>query len=242
MAATSFKPEAEVFSASLLPAQWTFNNYVQAWNAIPMARMLSNSMLVAVSQTLLRAYKHIGGVCDGAVAIQGSRLIYGMIALTWLVPFQVIMIPNYVVISGLGWRDSLMGLIVPNIVSAFAILRLYHAFKSYPKALIEAAHLDGATDWGVLWRTMIPNLRSSIASIGILLFITVWNDYFWPALVTTKLENSTVQKGLQMFISSDANMWGPLMAATTIASFPVLAIYLVLQRQIIDSFVKGGLK
>ena len=74
-----------------------------------------------------------------------------------------------------------MGLIVPNIVSAFAILRLYHAFKSYPKALIEAAHLDGATDWGVLWRTMIPNLRSSIASIGILLFITVWNDYFWPS-------------------------------------------------------------
>ena len=176
MAATSFKPEAEVFSASL-PAQWTFNNYVQAWNAIPMARMLSNSMLVAVSQTLL--HKHIGAYAMVRWQFRGS-LIYGMIALTWLVPFQVIMIPNYVVISGLGWRDSLMGLIVPNIVSAFAILRLYHAFKSYPKALIEAAHLDGATDWGVLWRTMIPNLRSSIASIGILLFITVWNDYFWP--------------------------------------------------------------
>lgn len=243
MAATSFKPEAEVFSASLLPAQWTFNNYVQAWNAIPMARMLSNSMLVAVSQTLLQLLTSIlAAYAMVRWQFRGSRLIYGMIALTWLVPFQVIMIPNYVVISGLGWRDSLMGLIVPNIVSAFAILQLYHAFKSYPKALIEAAYLDGATDWGVLWRTMIPNLRSSIASIGILLFITVWNDYFWPLLVTTKLENSTVQKGLQMFISSDANMWGPLMAATTIASFPVLAIYLVLQRQIIDSFVKGGLK
>lgn len=243
MIVTSLKPESEVFTSSFIPIHITFDNYVKAWNAIPMGRMLSNSMVVAVIQTLMQLLTSIlAAYAFTRWEFRGSSLIYGLIALTWLVPFQVIMIPNYVAISDFGWRDHLAGLIVPNIASAFAVLQLYNAFKSYPKTLIEAARLDGASDWGVLWRTIMPNLKSSIASIGILLFITSWNDYFWPLLVTTKLENTTVQKGLQMFISSDGNMWGALMAATTIASLPVLIIYLLLQRQIIDSFVKGGLK
>ncbi|MBD2869082.1 carbohydrate ABC transporter permease [Paenibacillus arenilitoris] len=243
MIVTSLKPESEVFTSSFIPLHLTFENYANAWNAIPMGRMLGNSMVVAVIQTVMQLLTSIlAAYAFTRWEFRGSSLIYGLIALTWLVPFQVIMIPNYVAISDFGWRDHLAGLIVPNIASAFAVLQLYNAFKSYPKTLIEAARLDGASDWGVLWRTIMPNLKSSIASIGILLFITSWNDYFWPLLVTTKLENTTVQKGLQMFISSDGNMWGALMAATTIASLPVLLIYLLLQRQIIDSFVKGGLK
>ncbi|MFF2482714.1 carbohydrate ABC transporter permease [Paenibacillus sp. NPDC058071] len=243
MIVTAMKPESEVFTSSLLPLHATLDNFVQAWNAIPMARMLANSVVVAVIQTVMQLVTSIlAAYAFTRWEFRGSNLIYGLIALTWLVPFQVIMIPNYVAISGFGWRDQLAGLIVPNIASAFAVLQLYNAFKSYPKTLIEAARLDGASDFVLLWRTILPNLKASIASIGILLFITSWNDYFWPLLVTTKLENSTVQKGLQMFISSDGNMWGALMAATTIASLPVLLLYLLLQRQIIDSFVKGGLK
>lgn len=243
MVVTSLKPEADIFSSSLLPRTWTLDNYIQAWNAIPVARMLTNSMVTAVAQTVMQLLTSIfAAYAFTRWEFRGSNLIYGLIALTWLVPFQVIMIPNYVAVSGFGWRDSLLGLIIPNIASAFAVLQLYNAFKSYPKTLIEAARLDGATDWEVLWKTIMPNLKAPIASIGILLFITAWNDYFWPLLVTTKLEHSTVQKGLQMFISSDGNMWGALMAATTITSLPVLIIYLLLQRQIIDSFVKGGLK
>ncbi|MCZ8513761.1 carbohydrate ABC transporter permease [Paenibacillus filicis] len=243
MVVTSFKPEAEVFSSSLLPQHWTLGNYVQAWKAIPMASMLGNSMAVAVAQTIMQLLSSIlAAYAFTRWDFRFSHLIYSLIALTWLVPFQVIMIPNYVVISNMGWRDTLMGLIVPNIASAFAVLQLYNTFKSFPKALIEAARLDGASDWSVLWRTIFPNLRAAIASIGVLLFISSWNDYFWPLLVTTKLEHSTIQKGLQMFISSDANMWGPLMAATTLASLPVLILYLILQRQIIESFVKGGLR
>ncbi|MCJ8013514.1 carbohydrate ABC transporter permease [Paenibacillus sp. KQZ6P-2] len=240
---TSFKTEGEVFSASLWPKHWTFDNYIQAWNSIPMARMIGNSMLVAISQTAAQLLTSIlAAYAFTRWNFRGSSIIYGLIGLTWLVPFQVIMIPNYVVISNLGWKDTLTGLIVPNIVSAFAVMQLYNAFKAFPKTLIEAARLDGASDWSVLWCTIVPNLKASISSIGILLFITSWNDYFWPLLVTNKLEHSTMQKGLQMFMSSDANMWGPLMAATTIASLPVLIIYLLLQRQIIDSFVKGGLR
>ncbi|GIQ70806.1 carbohydrate ABC transporter permease [Xylanibacillus composti] len=243
MIVTSLKPEVDIYSSSFIPLRITFANYVDAWNAIPMPRMLINSIAVALAQTAGQLLTSIlAAYAFSRWSFRGSTLIYSLIALTWLVPFQVIMIPNYVAISGFGWRDHLLGLIVPNIASAFAVLQLYNAFKSYPRTLIEAARLDGASDWGVLWRTIMPNLKAPVASIGILLFITSWNDYFWPLLVTTKLENSTIQKGLQMFISSDGNMWGALMAATTIASLPVLIMYLLLQRQIIDSFLKGGLK
>jgi ABC-type glycerol-3-phosphate transport system permease component len=243
MLVTSFKPETEVFSSSLLPYHWTFDNYLQAWKAIPIARMLTNSIVVAVAQTVMQLLTSIlAAYAFTRWNFRFSNLIYSLIALTWLVPFQVIMIPKYVVISNFGWRDTLIGLIMPNIASAFAVLQLYNTFRSFPKALIEAARLDGASDWNVLWRTIFPNLRAAIASIGILLFIGAWNDYFWPLLVTTKPENSTIQIGLQMFMSPDASMWGSLMAATTIASLPIFIIYLLLQRQIIDSFVKGGLR
>jgi sn-glycerol 3-phosphate transport system permease protein len=240
---TSFKPSGEIYSTSLLPLHWTFDNYVQAWNAIPMAHMLTNSVIVAICQTAAQLLTSIlAAYAFTRWQFRGRNLLYGLIALTWLVPFQVIMIPNYVVISGWGLRNSLMGLIIPNIVSAFAVLQLYNTFKSFPKTLIEAAHLDGASEWSVLWRTIFPNLRSSIASIGVLLFISAWNDYFWPLLVTNKPEHSTLQIGLQSFMSTDTNSWGPMMAATTMASLPILILYLVLQRQIIDSFVKGGLR
>jgi sn-glycerol 3-phosphate transport system permease protein len=243
MLVTSFKPETEVFSSSLLPYHWTFDNYIQVWKAIPIARMLTNSIVIAIAQTVMQLLTSIlAAYAFTRWDFRFSNLIYSLIALTWLVPFQVIMIPNYIVISNFGWRDTLIGLIIPNIASSFAVLQLYNIFRSFPKALIEAARLDGASDWNVLWRTIFPNLRAAIASIGILLFIGAWNDYFWPLLVTTKPENSTIQIGLQMFMSPDASMWGSLMAATTIASLPIFIIYLLLQRQIIDSFVKGGLR
>lgn len=102
--------------------------------------------------------------------------------------------------------------------------------------------MDGASSWSILWRMFVPNMRAPIASLGILLFINSWNEYFWPLLLTNKLEKSVIQIGLQMFMSSDANAWGPLMAAAVITSLPILIVYLVLQRQIIESFVKMGLK
>ncbi|CAN7760200.1 carbohydrate ABC transporter permease [Paenibacillus sp. LjRoot153] len=240
---TSFKPAGEVYSTSLLPSHWTFDNYVQAWHAIPMARMMTNSIIVAVSQTAAQLLTSIlAAYAFTRWDFRGKGFFYGLISLTWLVPFQVIMIPNYVVISSWGLRNSLMGLIIPNIVSAFAVLQLYNTFKSFPRTLIEAAHLDGASDWSVLWQTIFPNLRASIASIGVLLFISSWNDYFWPLLVMNKPEHATLQIGLQSFMSTDANLWGPMMAATTMASLPILLLYFILQRQIIDSFVKGGLR
>jgi sn-glycerol 3-phosphate transport system permease protein len=243
MLLTSLRPNSELYSASLVPTQITFEHYVRAWNAIPMGRMLLNTLVMAFSQAVLQVVTSVlAAYAFARWNFPGRTILYSLFALTWLVPFQATMIPNYVVLTQLGWRNTLMGLIVPHASSAFAILLLFQAFKSFPLELIDAARIDGATNWGVLWRVIGPNLRATIASLGVLLFISAWNDYFWPLLVTSRLENSTIQIGLQMFMSTDGNLWGPLMAAASIASLPILVVYIILQRQVIDSFVKSGLR
>ena len=152
------------------------------------------------------------------------------------------MIPNYVLATKLGLLNSLTGLVLPNAAAAFAVLVLYNAMKSFPKQVIEAARMDGAGHWRILWQVVVPNLRAALASLSVLAFISAWNEYFWPLLLIRKIDNAVVQIGLQMFMSQEGNQWGALMAAATLASLPVLAIYLVLHRQVIESFMKSGIK
>ncbi|MBD1380495.1 carbohydrate ABC transporter permease [Metabacillus arenae] len=243
MLITSFREESVIYSLNLFSPHWTLENYEAAWKAIPIVKMLINSSIVAIGQTFFQLFSSVlAAYAFTRWNFRGQKLLYTLISLTWLVPFQVTMIPNYVTITNVGWDNTLLGLIIPNAVSAFAILSLYQAFKSFPKALIEAAYIEGASNWMILWKIIFPNLRASIASLGVLLFISAWNDYFWPLMVTNQLENTTVQIGLRMFMSSDINMWGPLMAASTLSCLPILAVYLILQRQIIDSFVKWGIR
>lgn len=240
---SSFRPDGEIYSPSLLPAQLTFDNYIFAWNAIPIDSMLLNTFAMATLQTLFQLMTSIlAAYAFARWRFFGGRGFYALFALTWLVPFQATMIPNYVLLTQLGWRNSLAGLIAPNIASAFAVLLLYQSFKAFPQELMDAARIDGATNWGVLWRVIFPNLRASVASLGVLLFISAWNEYFWPLLVTSRPENATIQIGLQMFMGTDVNLWGPLMAAASIASLPILLMYILLQRQVVDSFVKSGLR
>lgn len=243
MVISSLKPENEIFSPELWPRSPSLDNYSFVLTAIPMLRMLLNSTIVSLATALFQVLT--GLLAAYALVIWRFKLaqfVYGLIALSWLVPFQVTMIPNYVLASKLGLLDTLTGLIVPHAAAAFAVLMLYHAMKSFPIEVVEAARIDGAKHWRILWEIIMPNLRSSIASLGILAFISAWNDYFWPLLLSRSLQNSVVQIGLQMFMTQEGNLWGPLMAASTLASLPILAVYLLLQRQVIESFMKSGLR
>ncbi|HWE60961.1 MAG TPA: carbohydrate ABC transporter permease [Chloroflexota bacterium] len=144
--------------------------------------------------------------------------------------------------SHLGWLNSLPGLIVPQITAAFAVVLLRLQMKSIPKDLSEAAWMDGASNWTILWLIYVPNIRSGMATLAILLFISTWNEYFWPLIATSQMSQTVIQVGLQMFMGEQGNLWGPLMAAASLASLPVLLIYLVLRRQVMDAFVRSGLR
>jgi sn-glycerol 3-phosphate transport system permease protein len=243
MVVTSLRPENQIFSTLPWPSDPTLENYVFVLTRIPILKMLANTTLVAAATAALQV---VTGLLAAYALVRWrlrlSGLVHGFIALSWLVPFQVTMIPNYVLASRLGLLDTLTGLVLPNAAHAFAILLLYHGMRSFPLEIIEAARIDGARSWKILWQIVTPNMGAPIASLSIIAFISAWNEYFWPLLLSRKPENSVVQIGLQMFMTQEGNLWGPLMAAAALASLPILVIYLVLQRHVIESFMKSGIR
>ncbi|KAA0693703.1 carbohydrate ABC transporter permease [Neorhizobium sp. P12A] len=243
MVVSSLRPENALFSTSLWPSEISLDSYRFVLTRIPLLRMLVNTTVMAAATTACQVLT--GLLAAYALArwpMRLSAVVHGVIAVSWLVPFQVTMIPNYVLASRLGLLDTLTGLVVPNAIAAFAILFLYHAMRSFPAEILDAARMDGAGSWRVLWQIVVPNMGAPLASLAIISFISAWNEYFWPLMLSRTPENSVVQIGLQMFMTQEGNLWGPLMAAAAIISLPILAIYLFLQRHIIESFVKSGIR
>lgn len=243
MLASSFRPANAMFETSLWPANGTLENYTHALDAIPIARMLANTLVFATASTVVQLLTGLlAAFAFARWKFRFDKLVYTGVALTWLVPFQVVMIPNYLLVAQMGLLDSVLALILPNVASALAILLLAQAMRGFPREVVEAARMDGARDWRILWEVMVPNLRGTIASLAILIFISTWNEYFWPLLLSRTADNSVIQIGIQMFMTAEGNQWGPLMAASTLASLPVIVIYVVLQRQVVQSFMKSGIR
>lgn len=243
MIVTALRPENEIYSTVPFPLHPSLANVTRLLDEIPFARMLANTFVVSLAVTVFQLVTALmAGYAFARWRGMASRVLYGLLAVTWLIPPQVIMVPNYVLISRLGLLDTLAALVVPHIASAFAIILLYQGFRSFPQDVIDAAIIDGAGHWTILWRIIAPTMRASLTAIGILVFLTTWNDYFWPLLITRSMDQAVIQIGLQMFFTAEGNQWGPLMAAATLASLPVIALYALFQRQIADSFVRSGLR
>ena len=243
MVLSAFKPLPEILNAQIITRNPTLENFRGALDGIPILRMIFNTFTIAFAQTIFQVFT----ACLASYALtrwdfQGRDLIFGLLSLTWLIPFQAIMVPNYITIAGMNLRNTLIGVVLPFTASVFAVLYIYSAFKSFPKALIEAAVMDNFSEVFILFRIVLPNLKPALVSMGILLFINGWNEYLWPMLVNSNLDQAPIQIGLQSFMSMEGFQWGPLMAASTLACLPILLIYLVLQKQVINSFVKWGIK
>jgi sn-glycerol 3-phosphate transport system permease protein len=243
MIVTSLRPANQIFDTALWPTAASLENYVYAMQSIPILRMLANTFVVSALVTVAQLFTGLlAAYAFARWRFRGDRLVYTLIALTWLVPFQVVMIPNYLLVANLGILDSISALIIPHLAAALGVLMLAQAMRSFPAEVIEAARMDGAGNWRILWEVIVPSLRGTIASLAILIFISTWNEYFWPLLLSRSPENSVIQIGIQMFMSAEGNAWGPLMAAATLASLPILAIYVLLQRQVVQSFMKSGIR
>ena len=243
MLLTSFRPEDEVYDARPWTGDASLGNYVHALNAIPVVPMMLNTFVIALAVTVVQLFTGLlAGYAFARWKFRFDWVADALIALTWLVPVQVVMIPNYLLIAHLGLLDSIGALILPHFASALAVMLMTQAMRAFPKEVLEASRMDGARSWRTLWQVVVPNLGGTIASLAILIFITTWNDYFRPLLLSRTPQNSVIQIGIQMFITSEGTAWGPLMAASSMASVPILLVYVVLQRQVVQSFMKSGLR
>ena len=243
MFVTALRPPNEIYSTNLFPANPSFANFERILSGMPILRMIGNTVIVAGLSTVAQLMTAVlAAYAFARWRTRWSKVLFSLLTITWLIPAQVVMIPGYLLVTQFGMLDTLAALVIPHAASAFAIIILYQTLRAFPVELIEAAVIDGAGHARILRAVIRPNLRPAWASRGILLFISSWNDYFWPLLVTRSQESAVIQIGLQMFFTQEGNLWGPLMAASSVASLPILAIYIVLQKQIIESFVTSGIK
>ncbi|CAN5264950.1 carbohydrate ABC transporter permease [soil metagenome] len=239
---TSIQPEANIFNPTRLLSV-TAENYQTVFSQLQVPTLFANTvtmaLLVALGQlitSLLAAY---------ALArwnFRGQSLLFLAFIASWLVPFQVTMLPNYVLLSHLGLLNSLGGIIIPQLSSAYAVILLRQHLKSFPTELLDAAQIDGRSSWATLWRVVVPNMAPSIAALGILLFISAWNEYFWPFLIFRDPAKSVLQLGIQPFLGAESLDYGALMAVSGLACLPILIVYLVFQRRVVNAFVRSGLK
>jgi sn-glycerol 3-phosphate transport system permease protein len=243
MLVTALRPANEIFSSALWPQNPTLANFSYILNGMPILRMIANTMLVAsLTMCLQLATALLAAYALARWRNRWSQPLFALLTVTWLIPAQVIMAPGYLLVTQFDMLDTLAALILPHAASAFAVILLHQTLRAFPGELIDAAVMDGAGHARILRSVIIPNIRPALAALAILLFISSWNDYFWPLLVTRSQESAVIQIGLQMFFTQEGNQWGPLMAAASVACLPILAIYVALQKQIIDSFIRSGLK
>ncbi|GAA4482486.1 carbohydrate ABC transporter permease [Rhodococcus olei] len=242
MFATAFRRPDDTLSSSPIPWPPSVENFRYVWDTIPMASMLTNTFamaaVMAASQLVVAI---LAAYAFARWNFFGKQVLFLLFVGSWLVPFQVTMIPNYLLISQMGLLDTVAGVVIPNLCSAFGVLLLRQHMEAFPTELLDASVMDGQSSWATLWKVVIPNMKPALAALGIMLFISAWNEYLWPTLILRK-SDALVQVGIRSFLGAEGDNWGAVMAASGLACLPIFLIYLFLQRYVVDAFVRSGLK
>lgn len=248
MVLTSFKTPDEVFLAQfqLWPTRWGgTDNYIAAFTQAPLLRLMINGAFV--SSAILVIQVVIAAPCAYALAkipFRGRSLLMGLVLLGLMIPIQVPALPIYIVFANLGLLNSYTALIAPFSISVFCIFLLRQYFKTFPHEIIEAARLDGYSEFGIVWCIVLPTAFPVIAAFSIFSVIAHWNDLYWPLIVITDPDLATPPLGLMMFRQSSqaGGNIGALMAAGTIVVAPLVLAFLFAQAQFIRGLTVSGLK
>jgi len=248
MLSTSFKVPNEVFTKEImwLPKTPTLSNYPDAFDYFPVARWFWNSFGIAVLTTAGKlAISVPAAFAFARLSFKYDKVLFATVLATMIVPGVVTVVPNYVMVSRLGWMGTWQGVIIPSLPhTAFYVFLLRQYIRTLPQELIDAARVDGASTLKMLTQIILPNIRPGIAVVTILSFLSAWNQYLWPLLILSDFESKTLAIGMQFFTSNteSAQLWGPMMATATIAALPPLILYALAQKQIINTFVTSGIK
>ena len=245
MVATSFKPEADIvkFPPSLLPDQVTLQHYLDVWDRIPFARLYVNTIIFAGGVTLISLL--LDSMCAYALArleFPGRNLVFVAILVMLMLPFQVTLIPLYDLLVGLGWTNSLQGLIIPRATNAFGIFFLRQFLLSLPRDLEEAARIDGASEFRIYRTIIMPLAAPALLTLGLFHFMYNWNDLLWPLIVNQDQARQTLPAGLALFMGQHVVEYGILMAASVLALIPVVLFFLVIQRRFVEGIATTGIR
>jgi multiple sugar transport system permease protein len=244
---TSFKNAQQAVQT---PPRWVPDPFTsQAYERIltasdtPVVRWFLNSMIAAtLNAALVVLTSAFAAYALARLEFRGKKIVFALIVSTLFVPPVILVIPNYEIVGRLFWLDTLIAIIVPTAAGAFGVFFLRQFFMGLPIELEESAFLDGANRWQVFTRVVLPLSKPALATLALLSFLTNWNDFLWPVYVLFSPENQTLQAGLSTLQSANSVRYDLLMAGAVVASIPVLLLYLIAQRFVIEGVSRSGLK
>lgn len=242
----SFKTNSEAINTvmSLIPKQPTLENYFHVFKKLPFVRITINTFIIAAVVTSLKTITSLlAAYAFVYFDFKGKGILYFIMLSTMFIPFTVTMIPNYLLISKLKLADSIIGVMLPQFADVLGIFMLRQAMRGINKSLIEVARLDNIGNLKIMRDIVLPLVRPSVISTGIIFFINSWNEYVWPVLILKSKENYTLSLALQMYISSEGGTnFSVAMAVSVMTMLIPLTLYLIFQRYIINTFAMSGIK
>jgi len=242
---TSFKGSEEIVTETprLLPVVWTLANYIKLPSVAPFVRFFLNSILISGVSTLFIAFGSAAcGYVFAKYRFRGRDFLFFLVISTILIPLQTYIVPLYLLTWKLGWINTYQGMIFPLIIMSSGIFFLRQNIMAIPDALIDAARIDGASEWRVFVSVILPLSVSSIAAISIVNWVYTWSLFIWPLIVANSTEMFTMELGLMYFQREYAVDYGGIMAACILTLLPVLVIFLVFRTRIIEGVAFTGLK
>lgn len=247
MLSTSFKPKSEWFLPQIywIPKTFTLENYQKLLDnsSLPIARWFLNSILVSSTVTILiLAIDSIAAYAYARMEFPGRRIIFGFLLATLFLPGIMFLVPNFLTVSSLGLLNNYAGVIVPGLAGVFGVFFMRQFFESLPRELEEAAYIDGASRVQTFFYIALPLAKPALATLGIITFLGSWNDFLWPLLILKDRQLLTLPPGLRTLQGAFTSEYGQMMAGAVITSIPVLLLYLLLQRYIVESVQTTGLK
>lgn len=243
MLVSSFKDRREIFRLGLLPDVWTLDNYRQVLFETSFPRWFFNSVLVGVLTTVaVLFFCSLVGYVLTRMRFPGRDLIFLVILSTLMVPTEMLVIPWYVMSTEYGWVNTYWGILFPGLIPAFGVFLMRQFFQTLPRDIFDAGRVDGVSEFGLYWRIGLPQVRSGLAALGIFAFIGNWNAFLWPLIVAKSPQMRTIPVGVALFSGEAGTAWNLIMAASAMAILPVLLIFFVFQKQIIEGVVLTGVK
>lgn len=245
MFTTSFKTleEATTTSLGIFPSHWQWENWLRVFQLAPFGKYFFNSFLVAGIITIAVCLNSIlAGYVFARLKFPGKSILFAIIMATMMVPFESVLIPNFILISKLGWYNTYPGLIAPWCANAFSILLLRQAFMTLPEDYYESAQIDGCGHFSFLLYLSVPFVKPALITVALFTFLNSYNSLLWPLIITADEAKRVVQVGLTVFSGDAGIRVNLLMTASTIVALPTILIYLIAQRYFFQESIRVGLK
>ncbi|MDZ7262891.1 MAG: carbohydrate ABC transporter permease [candidate division KSB1 bacterium] len=245
MLSATLRPEAEIGGFGIIPSSISLESYITVVEKIPIWRAFFNSLVVATSVTVgVIVFSSMVGYALSRLRFRGRNLIFSLILFTMTLPFQITLIPQYILMVKFHWTESYLALIVPYLINAFAIILFRQHFLTIPQDLVDAARMDGCSEFRILFRIFWPLSVPAIVTVGIITFMTVWNEVLWPLIVIHERDLMTMPQLVTIFVvgGQAESLLGAKLAAATLLALPIVIAYSIFQRYFIESLATTGLK